>query len=178
MSFSGVRPMLLTEAWLASSFTWPITVLWRGLLGPAIAGLGGEPGAAGAPCGSAATGANPPAGAAAALAITCASCTGLSATWNCVRKSNGRVACGAIGAPFAKVGPLPRSLKVMAPFWWAMRACSGATPGPPRRMSQCGALPTSSVDLPNPGIMAEQYFVSLESNRGEAASLNLRAELG
>src|SRR6185295_12167334 len=37
-----------------------------------------------------------------------------------------------------------------------MRACSGATPGPPRRMSACGALPMTMVCLPNPGTMVRQ----------------------
>src|SRR6185503_320473 len=35
-----------------------------------------------------------------------------------------------------------------------MRACSGATPGPPKRTSQCGALPTTMVCLPSPGTIA------------------------
>ena len=57
---------------------------------------------------------------------------------------------------FWVLGPVPPSMNTsVPPPCWTMAACSGMTPGAPRRMSQCGALPMRMRCLPSPEIMGE-----------------------
>src|SRR5688572_9489699 len=117
-----------------------------------------------------------------------------SPTWNWVRKSNGIVVPGAICTPFAAVGPEPPSMNTsLPPPSWTIAACSGWTPLPPRRMSQCGALPMTMRCLPKPGTM-RNLTVSLTNGgprwnpapprlqcrclRGEAPGPTRRGSLG